>query len=398
MAGWAPTFARENSTSDVDTTESIVLPSGARTDAASRTRRRIRWLWWAIALNLAAAVAGGSFAIDLPYYAIAPGTATDVGRLLETPKDLSYPPQGKVLLTTVSLQRVDGVDALRGWLDPNVDVVPEEQILGKTPSKNFRQQNVQEMDDSKLIAEVVALRKLGYDVPERGAGALVGTVAAKSPADGRLKVGDVVTAIDDKPVRLATDLVAALATRHFGDVVKLTVTTAGQPARAESIKLGGSNADKSECSADKPNTGRGCLGIGLGTKSHQFDRPVKITIDSQGIGGPSAGLAFVLAIMDELRPGELTGGKKIAVTGTIDLNGRVGDVGGVVQKTAAVRASGAEAFLVPPGEYASAKSHAGPHLQVIRVATLDEALQALGRLGGDLKALAPPTTVKPTRH
>ncbi len=398
MAGWATTFAMENSTSDVDTAEPIVLPSDEPTGAAAPTRRRRRWLWWAVPVALAGVLLIGSLFITLPYFAIAPGSASRVDQLIQVPKDLSYPPQGKLLFTTVSLQRVRPLEALQGWLDPDIDVVPQERILGPTPPKNFRQQNVQEMDDSILIAEVVALRKLGYNVNERGSGALVSTVAPKSPADGRLKPGDVVTAINSKPVQLASDLVTALSALHFGDKVRLKVTTGDQPARVETIKLGGTNEDKTECSADKPDTGRGCLGVGLGTKGHQFDQPVKIAIDSRGIGGPSAGLAFTLGIMDQLRPGELTGGHKIAVTGTIDFDGRVGDVGGVVQKTAAVRASGADVFLVPPGEYVDAKAHAGPRLQVIRVATIDEALQALGRLGGDLAALAPPTTVKRTRH
>ena len=139
---------------------------------------------------------------------------------------------------------------------------------------------------------------------------------------------------------------------------------------------------------DKPAQLFGLLHV----ESHRFDEPIKVSIDSRGIGGPSAGLAFTLAIIDELRPGELTGGQKVAVTGTIDLDGRVGDVGGVVQKTAAVRAAGAKYFLVPPGEYNDAKAHAGKHLKVIKVATLDEALQALGALGGDVKDIGPPPT------
>ena len=117
---------------------------------------------------------------------------------------------------------------------------------------------------------------------------------------------------------------------------------------------------RTECAADKANTGKGCLGVMLGTKSHRYDMPINVKLDTRGIGGPSAGLAFVLGIMDQLGPGELTGGRKVAVTGTIDPDGKVGDVGGVVQKTAAVRAAGADVFLVPPGEYEQAKAHAGP--------------------------------------
>jgi PDZ domain-containing protein len=382
----------ESSTSEVDTADPIVLPSDAAPVAHDAYLRRHRWLWWAVPVGVLGALLVGSLFVNLPYYAISPGTAPAVSTRLSVPKDLNYPPQGQVLLTTVSLQRVRPLEALRGWLDDDIDVVPEERILGPTPRKDFRQQNAQEMDDSILVAEVVALRKLGYTVAEHGAGALVTAVNEGAPAEGHLKAGDVITGVNGKPVQLAGQLISALSTRRFGDTIKLTVTTGAQPARTETIQLGGANANKSQCSRTDQLTGRGCLGIALGTKSHEFDRPVKVDINAGGIGGPSAGLAFTLAIMDQLRPGELTGGRKVAVTGTIDIDGNVGDVGGVVQKTAAVRRSGATVFLVPPGEYNDAKAHAGSKLEVIKVATLDEALQALGRLGGDLASIAPTTT------
>jgi PDZ domain-containing protein len=117
--------------------------------------------------------------------------------------------------------------------------------------------------------------------------------------------------------------------------------------------------------------------------------PFDITVDSAGIGGPSAGLAFTLGVLDTVTPGELTGGHTVAVTGTIDIDGRVGPVGGVAQKTAAVRAAGIDVFLVPPQEYEDARAHAGRDVRIVRVATLEEALVALGRQGGDLSALGP---------
>jgi len=124
--------------------------------------------------------------------------------------------------------------------------------------------------------------------------------------------------------------------------------------------------------------------VNLGTKQHSFDLPFDVKIDTRGIGGPSAGLAFTLAIIDELTPGELTGGKNVAVTGTIDIDGTVGEVGGVVQKTAAVRNAGARLFLVPPGEFADASKHAGKNLKVVKVTTLADALKALADNGGEI--------------
>ncbi|OWY61490.1 hypothetical protein B7486_63515, partial [cyanobacterium TDX16] len=110
--------------------------------------------------------------------------------------------------------------------------------------------------------------------------------------------------------------------------------------------------------------------------------------DSGQVGGPSAGLAFTLALLDELTPGSLTGGESVTATGTMDLVGRVGPVGGVKQKTAAVRRAGDTLFLVPPDELAEAQAAAGDDLEVVAVSTLDEALEALGEHGGDVDAVS----------
>ena len=124
----------------------------------------------------------------------------------------------------------------------------------------------------------------------------------------------------------------------------------------------------------------------------QFDTrsvhlPFEIGIDTGEIGGPSAGLAFTLALNDELTPGNLLGGTDVAVTGTIDLNGDVGAIGGLVQKASAVRQAGLHHFLVPASQsaqnLADARAVAGDGVEIIPVATVDEALAALARLGGD---------------
>ena len=109
---------------------------------------------------------------------------------------------------------------------------------------------------------------------------------------------------------------------------------------------------------------------------------MKVDLSSEGIVGPSAGLAFTLGLMQELDPADLTGGLKVAATGTMSIDGSVGDVGGVAQKTIAVRGAGASVFLVPKQEYAVAKSHAGPNLRVYAVSSIAQAIQILESLGG----------------
>jgi PDZ domain-containing protein len=128
------------------------------------------------------------------------------------------------------------------------------------------------------------------------------------------------------------------------------------------------------------------IGVVLQTADLRYDFPVDVTIETGLVGGPSAGLAFSLALIDELTPGELTGGQPVAVTGTIDAEGAVGVVGGVTQKTVTAKRAGAAAFLVPPEEEAEAKAHAGK-MRIIPIRSLDEALAALEQLGGSGVAL-----------
>jgi PDZ domain-containing protein len=167
--------------------------------------------------------------------------------------------------------------------------------------------------------------------------------------------------------------------------VAVTLTADDGTSTQKTIRLG-TKSDTS-CSTAVVQGGSACLGVVLGTKNHRFDYPYKVSIDTTGVGGPSAGLAFTLALIDELTPGELTGGQNVAVTGTIGIDGTVGDVGGVAQKTAAVRKAGAKLFLVPPGEFAEAKAHAGKSLKVVQVTTLADALAALAANGGDAPEL-----------
>lgn len=312
--------------------------------------------------------------IEIPYYAVAPGTARQVNDLIAVPGDRANPPTGQVLLATVALRRVSLVEAVMGWLDPDTAVVSESQILGPRQRRDFTRENLEQMTDSKRLAVLVALRRLGFPVTEMGKGGLVVEVEPASPAAGHLVAGEVITAVDGAPTPLKQSVVEAVRTRRPGEAVLLTVQDVSGDTRDESVTLAPSEDGPSEA---------GFLGVVLRTRELSFDLPFEITIDSGTIGGPSAGLAFTLGVLDALTPGELTGGAKVAVTGTIDIEGRVGDVGGVRQKTAAVRAAGATVFLVPPGEYEEARARAGRGLQVRRVATLEQAIVALAQLGGD---------------
>jgi PDZ domain-containing protein len=351
---------------------------------------RARWRWVGGSIGLvvvAVAVAGVLFRV--PYVALLPGAARDTGALIEVEGIESYPSDGELLFTTVQVrQRPNLWEYL--WLkaDDDVEIVDEEVVLGgRTPDEN-REFNLDLMNDSKSIAIAVALQELGYDAI-RSDGVVIAELVEGAAADGVLELGDTVTAIDGEAVIGTGDLIEILEAREPGDEVVLTVEPFdvadpdAEPASKEvSVVLG--------AKPDEPETA--FLGVGPIDRvelSDGFD--FTVDIDSGTVGGPSAGLAFTLAVLDELTAGELTGGAMVAVTGTIDVAGRVGVVGGVVQKTAAVRDLGADLFIVPAGlpeaELARVLDRAGDDLQVAPVEDLDQALEVLAQLGGEVTAV-----------
>ncbi len=340
-------------------------------------------LWWVLgvvgALVVLIPVAAAS--IEVPYYAVAPGSARGTEDLVVVDGAETYPAEGELLFTTVSIDRMTLLQRLRQqWFpDDSIEVLSEDRYLaGRTADEN-QQFNQQLMDQSKDAAAFVALRHLGYDVALRGSGALITLVSPGSPADDVLEPGDTVVAADGTPVTLNSDLVAAIGALAPGDTAALTVESADGSRRDLTVTL----------AAREDDAAVGFLGVETATRGLDYDLPFPVTIDSGQVGGPSAGLAFTLALLDVLTPGELTGGEAVAVTGEINADGTVGPIGGIVQKTAAVRDSGIDVFLVPEEEEDEALELAGDDLRVVGVQTLDEALTALASLGGN--ALALPT-------
>lgn len=304
--------------------------------------------------------------VQLPYDTLAPGSARLVNSVIEIKGHPTYPPEGEVFYTTVSVrERVNPYEALAGWLDPAVDVIPESEVRGTVPPDEFERMNIEAMADSKTIAQVLALRQLGYT--DLGAGAEVVDVQPGTAASGVLEPGDVITAIDDKQVANSTDAVVAIRARAPGDSVRMRVERGDGPAFDTEAVLG------------RADDGRPLLGVRLSTK---IDLPFEIDIDSGRVVGPSAGLAYSLELLDQLTPGELTGGSSVAATGEVQADGTVGAVGGVAQKAVSVRRAGIKVFIVPKANEAEARAHAGSKLEVRGVATFEEALQALGSLEG----------------
>ncbi|HET9519312.1 MAG TPA: PDZ domain-containing protein, partial [Actinoplanes sp.] len=223
--------------------------------------------------------------------------------------------------------------------------------------KQVEEHNAQEFKVSQHSAETVALRKLGYPVK-----VTVTKVNDGGPAEKLLQVGDVITTVDGTAIDSAGRLTELIQAKPAGSVLTLGYTRAGA-TRSTKITTAASGAD------EPPR-------IGIEIKPEQ-SHPFTLAIDLDEIGGPSAGLMFTLGIIDKLQPADLTGGKIIAGTGTINDEGVVGPIGGIPQKLVGARDAKAQLFLVPAANCAEALRNAVPGLPMAKVADVDDALTAL---------------------
>jgi PDZ domain-containing protein len=228
------------------------------------------------------------------------------------------------------------------------------------------------MDQSQETAKAVALQRLGYSVETDAGPVQIVDVLCGGPSDGKLELGDQVVAIDGQPVNKAEDVRPPITAHKPGETATFTVLRDGQ-RRDVDVRLG---------VRKDPNTDERVTYAGIATDQevrHQL--PISVDIDTARVSGPSAGLAFTLAIIDQMTPGSLTGGKNIAITGTIGEDGSVGIVGGLKQKAITARRAGAKLMIVPNDEVADARAGAGD-MKVVGVHTVDDALRVLQRAGG----------------
>lgn len=322
----------------------------------------------ALAISLLLAV------IKVPYAVESPGPVSDTlgtrgeGKAAEKVVAVtgarSYPTDGHLYFTTVSVNgnpesHISMWEWIGGHLDPESVVVPEQQVFGTGHTQQqIREINAAEMQGSQKSAIAVGLRSTGREV---GQDNVVASIVEGMPADGRLELKDKVLAVDGQRKTKVSDLVTAIGDRTVGDMVELTVDRKGteQQVRLRTEDIGGGRA-----------------GIGIGIEPI-YDYPVEVRIDAGNVGGPSAGTMFALAIHDVLTPGELTGGKSVAGTGTINDGGVVGPIGGIQQKMAGARAAGAEYFLAPAGNCDDVTGHVPEGLTVLEVADFEAALTAV---------------------
>jgi PDZ domain-containing protein len=396
-------------------------PPGLSGEVPPPRRRRRRRVLGIVVIVLAVVVTAASL-ISVPYYALTPGSAQSVGPLIGVPTSLSHDHGGSVDLVDVEVTPMRLIDFLWFKVQSNSSIISSAAIQGPETNAQYNTEGVLDMEDAQQAAEVVALKQLGYSVTVTPNGVLLYALDPGSPADLQLEVGDVITSVGTTKVTGVVGLTAALAGRTPGQSLRIGYRSypSGTPKEV-SLQMGvwrlqGTGASAQlDClrpsvhspypvaklvqingasylgTKQHPGHATACLGVLGPEASYAISKlPFAINLNSEGIVGPSAGLAFTLGLIQKLDAANLTNGMQVAATGTMSVTGAVGAIGGIQQKTAAVRSAGASIFLVPPANYPMAKQYAGTKLKVFAVSSISKALSVLESFGGKVERPAQP--------
>jgi PDZ domain-containing protein len=311
--------------------------------------------------------------LPVPFVVLRPGPAINTlgseggHPLIKVTGHPTYPAKGALDLTTVTISggpgaRLSLFAALHAWFSTSYAIVPEAEMYPPGQSlESSEKETAQEMTTSQESATVAALHTLGITIPTT----ITVAEVDRTPPVSTLRPMDVIVAV-------AGTRIVDLSTLH-------TQMSKVVPGASVAVTVRRSGADVTVTAPTRKWTdGRTVLGIQV-DPTFRFPFDVKIQIDN--VGGPSAGTMFALGIIDTLTPGDLTGGQKIAGTGTIDEDGVVGPIGGIQQKLVGARQTGATWFLVPSDNCREVKGHTPDGLRTVRISTLADARQSVERIG-----------------
>lgn len=329
-----------------------------------RVNRRILTLLAALIPVLVLGVVGSVFTV--PFVALGPGPTfntlgeVDGKQVVDVAGTELDPVTGHLNMTTVSVR--DGLnifEAFGFWVSGEHGLVPRAEVYPPgVPREEIDKSNQQDFKDSESNAEVAALHFLNLPTV-----VLLRTVSEDGPANGALQAGDELVRINETPITAPKDVVDVVGSQAPGSQITVAFRR-GAAEQTTNIVLG----------ARPDDSAKGYLGV---TPTEGARPPMQVAFNLADIGGPSAGLMFSLALIDKLSPGELDGGKFVAGTGTIDLDGKVGPIGGIQYKMMAAREAGAETFMVPAANCNEASQRTPDGLRLVKVENLAGAVQSL---------------------
>ena len=314
-------------------------------------------------------VIGSLTFVKTDYYFMSPGPPYQWD--IEYGNIENYEFDGNLFQLTVRRDEANALIYAWSYVNDSVDLYPREVILpkGVTPEE-LSQISIQNMKTSENVAIAVALTYLGYDIGSKGDGVSVVGILDDSPVKDKLQKGDLLNSINGEEISSATEFIATLRRYQIGDTVTIGVKRDFDGER-KNIEV------QTKLIEHVEYEGEPMVGFLATTVNERFDFPFEVDIKTGNVGGPSAGLMMALNVYNNLIPEDITNSLVVAGTGTIEIDGSVGPVGGIKQKVIAAKRAGAELILVPNANFEEALPMATESTAIVAIDSFEEALKVI---------------------
>jgi len=314
-------------------------------------------------------VIGSMTFVKTDYYFMSPGPPYQWD--IEYGNIENYEFDGNLFQLTVRRDEANALIYAWSYLDNSVDLYPREVILpkGVTPEE-LSQISIQNMKTSENVAIAVALTYIGYDIGSKGDGVSVVGILDDSPVKDKLLKGDVLNSINGEEISSATEFIATLRRYQIGDFVTIGLER-DFDGETKNIEVETKLIEHIEYE------GEPMVGFLATTINERFDFPFEVDIKTGNVGGPSAGLMMALNVYNNLIPEDITNSLVVAGTGTIEIDGSVGPVGGIKQKVIAAKRAGAKLILVPTANFEEAIPMASESTAIVAIDSFEEALKVI---------------------
>ena len=314
-------------------------------------------------------VIGSLTFVKTDYYFMSPGPPYQWD--IEYGNIENYEFDGNLFQLTVRRDEANALIYAWSYVNDSVDLYPREVILpkGVTPEE-LSQISIQNMKTSENVAIAVALTYLGYDIGSKGDGVSVVGILDNSPVKDKLQKGDLLNSINGEEISSATEFIATLRRYQIGDTVTIGVKRDFDGER-KNIEV------QTKLIEHVEYEGEPMVGFLATTVNERFDFPFEVDIKTGNVGGPSAGLMMALNVYNNLIPADITNSLVVAGTGTIEIDGSVGPVGGIIQKVIAAKRAGAELILVPTANFEEAIPMATESTAIVAIDSFEEALEVI---------------------
>ena len=307
--------------------------------------------------------------ITTDYYFMSPGPPYQWE--IDYGNNENYEFEGNLYQLTIRRDEANVFVYLWSLVNPSYDLYPKELILpdGVTPQE-LSEISIQNMRTSENVAIAVALKNIGYEIETKGEGVAVVGLLDDSPVKNKLKKGDLLNSINNVQIFSATEFISTLRTYSIGETVSIGLIRVVDGV-SEQLFIETTLIEHVEYK------GEPMVGFLATTVNERFDFPFEVDIKTGNVGGPSAGLMMALNVYNNLIPQDITNSMVVAGTGTIEIDGSVGPVGGIKQKIIAAKRAGAELILVPVANFEEAKPFETDDTAIIAVESFDDALSVI---------------------